>query len=102
MGFLLLDIETEPEPEYDHPNMSVWVVGVDFTGSVFVIKPPSIHPSFLEYQDAEFMGLPPDLPDTEAGVYKMTCGYVEHIDWESGVVDDYDFICEKLEPLYVW
>lgn len=79
------------EENYDPPGGSVWIVAVDIDGMVSVLETPNIHECFLESKNAEEMGLPCEVLDTPPGVYKWTCAYCEHVDWESGKVDDYTF-----------
>jgi hypothetical protein len=95
----LMQEDTEADKEnYDHPNDSKWIIGIDFNGQVFIIQPPNIHPSFLEYSSAEEIGLVYELPDESPGIYEMICSYEEYRDWESGIVEDYRFLCKELKP----
>ncbi len=85
------------EPVYDSPHNSEWIVGIDAWGCVFVLKAPNIHFSFFDNaHNAECIGIPFEMPEEKAGVYKMRCSYHELTDWESGIVDDYEFHCEEL------
>lgn len=94
-------LEEEEEPEYDSPNGSVWIVAVDYAGRVTVLQAPNIHHSFLDNgPEAEYLGLPPDVDEMDPGVYRWTCSYNTHIDWESGHVDDFDF--EIAESVLLW
>lgn len=95
-------IEDEKEPEYDSPNDSKWIVGIDHWGSVFLIEPPNIHTSFLECTTVEDIGLPYEIDDKDPGIYEMICSFWTTTDWESGHVDDYGFDCEKLTPLFIY
>lgn len=89
------------EPEFDSPNGSVWIVAVDYAGRVTVLEPPNIHPGILDNgPEAEYLGLPPDVDDMDPGVYRWTCDYCTHTDWESGHVDDWDF--EIVESVLLW
>lgn len=89
------------EPEYDSPDGSVWIVAVDYGGNVSVLEAPNIHHCFLDNgPEAEYLGLPPNVDDMDPGVYRWTCSYRTHTDWESGQVDDYDFEVE--ESVLLW
>lgn len=91
----------DEEPEYDSPHGSVWIVAVDYAGRVTVLETPNIHPGFLDNgPEAEYLGLPPEVDDMEPGVYRWTCSYHTHVDWETGLVDDYDFEVE--ESVLLW
>lgn len=93
--------DDEEEPDYDSPNGSVWIVAVDYAGRVTVLETPNIHHSFLDNgPEAEYLGLPPDVDDMDPGVYRWTCSYHTHTDWETGKVDDYDFEVE--ESVLLW
>lgn len=90
------------EPEYDPPEGSVWLIGVDMQGCVFILDTPNIHYSFFDNgYNAEDMGFPYDLVDTEAGVYRVTCSFKTSTDWESGQVDDYWFNPTKMERINI-
>lgn len=94
-------VDEYSEPEYDSPNGSVWIVAVDYAGRVTVLETPNIHHAFLENgPEAEYLGLPPDVDEMDPGVYRWTCSYHPHTDWESGKVDDYDFEVE--ESVLLW
>lgn len=89
----------DDEYEYESPNGSKWIVAVDTTGFVTILKMPNIHHSFFDCGAcAEDIGLPSEVCDTEAGVYEWTCNYSQSIDWESGHADggEFDVIEEKL------
>lgn len=91
----------ELEPEFDSPNGSVWIVAVDHAGRVSVLETPNIHYALLEGgPEAEYLGLPPEVDDMDPGVYRWTCDYVTHTDWESGHVDGWDF--EIRESVLLW
>ena len=100
-----LDISDEKqtdqeEPVFDSPHGSIWIIGVDAWGTVFVVEPPNIHPGLLEFTNAEELGLPPDMEDTPAGIYQARCSYHESRDWETGHVDRVEFDFEELTPLW--
>lgn len=89
------------EPEFDSPNGSVWIVAVDISGKVTVLQTPNIHYALLENgPKAEYLGLPSEVDDKDPGVYRWTCNYVTHTDWESGHVDGWDFEVE--ESVLLW
>lgn len=92
----------DEEPEFDSPHGSVWIVAVDYAGRVSVLQTPNIHPGILDNgPEAEYLGLPPDVVDDMGpGVYRWTCNYVTHTDWESGHVDGWDFEVE--ESVLLW
>ncbi|WWT49312.1 hypothetical protein [Escherichia phage vB_EcoM-LTH01] len=94
-------IEEEPKDEvFESPNGSVWIVAVDYSGRVTVLKAPNIHPALLdEGPEAEYIGLPPD-SDSGPGVYRWTCSYHESKDRESNLVDGFEFHVEKEEVLF--
>ena len=103
MALLTIDssLPDEDEQDYDKPSGSVWIVSVDIGGLVSVLETPNIHYSFFDHgATAEELGLPPDMNDTEAGVYKWTCSFTTSVDWESGHVDDYFFEPTKIEQLW--
>ena len=72
-----------------HKNTE-WIVSIDMFGNVSILKAPNIHPGFLEFTNAEEIGLPFESNDPP-GVYKWQCTFSESRDWESGLVDDYEF-----------
>lgn len=90
------------EPEFESPHGSVWIVAVDYAGQVSVLQTPGIHPGILDNgPEAEYLGLPPDVVDEmDPGVYRWTCNYVTHTDWESGHVDGWEFEVE--ESVLLW
>lgn len=90
----------EPESDYEQPNGSVWILGVDFQGATFLIEAPNIHPGFLEMSNTEELGLPFELPHLEPGVYSMKMSFSTSTDWESGQVDDYTFEVMEHTQLY--
>ena len=98
-----MNIISEPEePKFDSPNGSRWIVGVADDGTVSVLSKPFIHDSFFENGSApEDMGLPGEV-DAEPGVYEWICNFVEYKDWESGIVDDWEFEVIKEKRLYFW
>lgn len=97
-----LEDEESPEPEYDSPNGSKWVVAVDNEGLVHVLSRPYIHDSFFECgSSAEDLGLPADT-DVAPGVYEWICNIVYHRDWETGYVDDWQFEVIEEKLLWTW
>lgn len=91
----------DEEPVFDSPQGSVWIVAVDYSGKVTVLQPPNIHYSLLDNgPEAEYLGLPESVDDLDPGVYRWTCSYHTHTDWESGKVDDYNFQVEEEELLW--
>lgn len=94
-------IKEDPEEEvFESPNGSVWIVAVDYSGRVTVLKAPNIHPALLdEGPEAEYIGLPP-YSDSGPGVYRWTCSYHESKDRESNLVDGFEFHVEKEEVLF--
>lgn len=97
---LIISEDKVSDEEYESHFKTKWTIGVDKFGYVFVIKAPNIHPSFFDNGDsAEYIGLPITM-DVDAGVYEITCNFVAHRDWESGLVDDYEFEVEESKLLY--
>lgn len=89
------------DDEYESPNGSKWVVAIDTTGFVTILKAPNIHPSFFDCGAcAEDIGLPFDVCDTAPGVYEWTCNYSHTVDWESGLPDDHEFDVTAERLLY--
>ena len=84
------------EPVYDNPHNTEWIISVDAWGNVSILKAPNIHPSILEFRNAEEIGIPFEMPEEKPGVYIMRCSYHETHDCESGLVDDWQFECEEL------
>lgn len=95
------NLENEQEEcEYESPNNSVWIVAVDVSGNVSVLDTPNMDPYFFDNGgSAEEMGLPPDC-NLAPGVYRWTCSFYQHIDWETGHVDDYTF--EPIKEELLW
>jgi len=92
--------DDETEPNWDSEHNSQWIIGVDISHNVFVIVAPNIHPSFFDNgSEAEYIGLPVDLPDEDPGIYEITCSFHTHKDWETGIVDDYEFHIEEMNKL---
>jgi len=97
------------EEELDSLNKSEWIIGVDFKGNTFVVKPPNIHDYILEYanildyilecDNAEEIGLPYSFPDKDPGLYKVVCDFVSYTDWETNTVDDWAFKVKTMEKL---
>ena len=77
-------------------GVTEWIISVDMWHNVSIIKAPNAHPRILAYGNAEEIGIPCELPDTEAGLYLMRCSYYETRDSESGRVDDWGFKRERL------
>ncbi len=89
------------EMEFESPNGSVWIVAVDIQGLVTILKAPNIHYSFFDLgKSAEDIGLPCEVEDVGPGVYRWTCSVNSSKDWETGIVDDYEFEVEKEELLW--
>lgn len=99
----LLQVEEEsPEPEFDSPHGSKWIVAVDDEGLVHVLSRPYIHDSFFECgSSAEELGLPIDT-DVAPGVYEWICDIHYQHDWESGHVDGWDFHVIEEKLLWTW
>lgn len=94
--------EAEAEPEFDSPHGSKWIVAVDDEGLVHVLSRPYIHDSFFECgSSAEELGLPIDT-DVAPGVYEWICDIHYHRDWESGIVDDWQFEVIEEKLLWTW
>lgn len=90
----------EKEPDYESPNGSKWIVAVSDDGTVSILRIPNIHYSFTdEGNDPETFGLPDEVEDA-AGVYEWTCNLVQHRDWETGYVDDWNFEVTNIKLLY--
>ncbi|WP_067586481.1 hypothetical protein [Endozoicomonas ascidiicola] len=87
------------EPTYDDPHHTEWIISIDHWHQVSIIKPPNIAQHFLEYHNAEEIGIECYLPDHPPGLYRMTCSFHESHDIESGQVDDYGFPLETLSPI---
>lgn len=95
-------IEGEEEPEYDSPQNSKWIVGIDDSGNVYVLSRPNIHHCFFDCGDsAEDIGLPESV-ELPAGVYEWICQFSQTTDWETGYVDAWEFYPDKSTLLYSW
>lgn len=94
--------ESDPEElDFDSPNGSVWIVAVDIQGLVTILKAPNIHYSYFDNgKSAEDIGLPCEVEDVVPGVYRWTCDLISSKDWETGIVDDYEFQVEEQELLW--
>ncbi len=88
------------DEQYDSPNGSEWIVAVDKWGFVTILKTPNIHPSIIEYGNAEEIGLPFELENKIPGVYKWKCNYYQCTDWETGFVDEMGF--DVIEETLLW
>lgn len=95
--------EDEEPDDFDSPYNCDWVISVDCEHKVHILEYPNINPNFFAGgYEAELVGLPYDLPDVDAGVYKITCHLEEYRDWESGIIEDYEFILDgKMKPLWL-
>lgn len=79
-------------PEFDSPYMSVWIVAIDESGSVTILKAPNIHYAFFDFGSSpEDIGLPFEVEDTVPGVYRWYCSPWQSYDWETGYADDFGF-----------
>lgn len=88
------------EHEYENPNNTVWIVAVGMGGNVSIMQAPDIHPGFFDGgESAEMLGLPFEV-EKSPGVYKWTCKFVEHRDWESGIVEEWNFEPVSEEVLF--
>jgi hypothetical protein len=70
--------------EYEDPDGSTWIIGVDAWSAVFIIKPPNIDPFFLKYKNAEEIGLPYLVEGWQPGVYRVKCNIkttIEETKW---------------------
>lgn len=97
----MMNIE-DLQAEYEEPQGSVWIIGVDYDNQLFVIDFPNLW-QCEERGSAEDMGLPPDTIDVGPGVYRVTMDYVEADDHDGegniiGVV--WEFNPVKWEPLW--
>lgn len=108
LGSLLYSLGAAPvaddrkaDNDYDDPNGSEWVLGVDTRHRVFIIKTPDLNPLFFEGFDAEDIGLPYDLPDLAPGVYLMRMRYVARYYGEYGNDEEWVFEPEAVRKLYV-
>jgi hypothetical protein len=104
MVYKMRDLESneldKPEDEYVDPNGSTWIVSVATDGRLSIMKAPNIHPSFLDDgMDPEYFGMPDAVTDPP-GVYEWVCSYSETRDWETGMVDGYDF--EPIKDKLLW
>lgn len=88
----LQDEADAEDGDFESPNGSKWIVAVDVDGLVSILRRPNIHYSFFDCGNgAEDVGLPPDVADTEAGVYEWTCDLFQSSDPETGYVDGHEF-----------
>jgi hypothetical protein len=93
-------LKEEDEPVFDSPHNSKWVMSVSDDGTLAILSFPNIHDSFLEVgREPEYFGLP-DSVDEVTGVYEVICSFSESTDWESGIVDDWNFEIESMKPLW--
>jgi hypothetical protein len=94
------------EPDYDSPQKSEWILGLDMDGSVFVVVAPNIHHDFFECgMDAELIGLPDVIEDKDPGLYKAICSLHESGggSYYGGYADyDYSFEIDELTPVKVY
>lgn len=94
-------MDDNEEEEYDSPHGSKWIVAVDYQGRVTILDAPNIHFGFFECgTDAETVGLPYEVEDTDPGVYEWTCSYHEERDWESNLIDACYFEVEEEKLLW--
>lgn len=99
----LYDIAGE-EPVYENLDGSVWILGVDFAGIVFLIRPPNVHEGFYEDWHVGGMGFPEATDDVGPGIYKVTvkfCEGQEPDNWMGPGEYWYEFTPVKWEPLWV-
>ena len=88
------------EEKFTSPRNSEWIIAVDYRRCVSILKAPNIHYGFFDGgYDAEMVGLPFEVDDS-AGVYRWICEFEEYRNWESGSVDDWEFVPTKKELLW--
>ena len=77
--------------EFDDPNGSEWIIGVDAWGKVFIVEAPNIHPGFLQFKNSEEIGLPYELPEEKPGIYSATMAFVARPYGQYGADVEYEF-----------
>ena len=96
--------DLQPDEGYDDPNGSEWVIGVDAWGALFVVQHPNLAPEFLDYKNAEEIGIGYSTKelDTERewkpGLYKIKMAFRVHYHGEYG--NDEEWLIEpiSIEP----
>lgn len=86
---------------YEEPHGSVWVLGVDHTGTLFLVDPPNVWEGYYD-EGLEWCGWPPDTNEVGPGVYRVTVAFAGEVDYD---VDGFpsplwEFYPIKWEPLW--
>lgn len=93
--------KAEVVENWESPKGSVWILGVDIAGIVFILQTPNLHPSFFEESDAEGVLGWPDTDEVGPGVYRVTMDF-----WfaHGQLDDDYDqgFAVKHWEPILTY
>lgn len=85
---------------FEKVGSNKWILGVGEVGGAWVMRAPDIHWSFFENgYNVEDLGIQGS-EELDEGVYEITTRYSEHLDWETGVVDDWDFNIVKYKLLF--
>ena len=98
-----IELIAEYEDEYEDPDGSIWIIGIDVDARVFVVDFPNIDPSFLEAGSrATDVGLPYELPELSPGVYEAVC----RLQWErytegNKTEEDWWFEIIETTPMFI-
>ena len=89
--------DLQPEDDYEDPNGSEWIIGVDAWGALFVVQHPNLEPGFFDYKNAEEIGIGYDTKDLDTerewkpGLYKIKMAFSVHYSGEYGNEEEWYF-----------
>ena len=98
----LEDTSEEEKQEYDKPDGSTWIIGVDSTGILSILKMPNIHHGFFDDGlTPEAIGFDEDC-GLSPGVYQIQAEFSESHCYETGHVDDRTFSFDEEKVIEIW
>lgn len=99
---LITNLEAE-SAEFENPDGSVWIIGVDMHQNISIVQPPpGVWDGFYSEYSAEENGFPPDTTAVGPGVYRVRVSFTETSRFDGEGYDEwweFDFV--EWTPLWV-